>query len=48
MKKLTIIITQAEEGGYVAKVQEISGCFTQGETINEVLENLKDVIELMS
>ena len=40
------IIHEAEEGGYWAEVPILSGCYTQGETIEEVVENLKEVISL--
>lgn len=42
----TIIIEQDEDGVYVAKVPEIDGCYTQGKTLNEVLERIKEAIEL--
>jgi len=42
----TIIIEQDEDGVYVAKVPEIEGCYTQGQTLNEVLERIKEAIEL--
>ncbi|MBJ7901324.1 MAG: type II toxin-antitoxin system HicB family antitoxin [Cyanobacteria bacterium RI_101] len=40
------IIHEAEEGGYWAEVPIFSGCYTQGETIEEVMVNLKEVISL--
>jgi predicted RNase H-like HicB family nuclease len=44
--KIKAIIHPAEEGGYWAEVPIFQGCYTQGETIEEVLENLKEVISL--
>lgn len=38
--KLKVVFYQAEEGGYWAEVPAIPGCATQGETIDELLENL--------
>lgn len=35
-------IYPAEEGGFVAEVQELPGCMTQGETIEEVVEFIED------
>lgn len=35
-------IYPADEGGYVAEVQELPGCMTQGETIEEVVELIED------
>ena len=34
-----------EDGGYVGKVMELPGCITQGETIEETIEGLKDACE---
>lgn len=35
-----------EDGGFVAECLDIKGCATQGETKAEVLENIKEVIDL--
>jgi len=43
--KLKVIIHEAEEGGYWAEVPAISGCATQGETIEELMNNLSEAIE---
>ena len=44
--KLKIIIHGAEEGGgYWAEVPAIPGCATQGETLDELLENVREAIE---
>jgi predicted RNase H-like HicB family nuclease len=43
--KLKIIIHQAEEGGYWAEVPAIPGCATQGETIQELIQNIYDAVE---
>ena len=38
------IVHDAEEGGYWAEVPALPGCFTQGETREELLANLKEAI----
>jgi predicted RNase H-like HicB family nuclease len=38
-------IHPAEEGGYWAEVPAMPGCITEGDTMEEVLANLKDAIE---
>jgi len=43
--KLKVIIHEAEEGGYWAEVPAIPGCMTQGQTIQELIENLYDAVE---
>ncbi len=41
----TILIHQAEEGGFWSEVPALSGCYSQGETIDEALRNTKEAIE---
>jgi predicted RNase H-like HicB family nuclease len=43
--KLKVVIHPAEEGGFWAEVPAISGCATQGETIEELLSNLYEAVE---
>ena len=43
--KIRAIIHPAEEGGYWAEVPALPGCITEGDTIEEVTNNLKDAIE---
>ncbi|MEA5602586.1 MAG: type II toxin-antitoxin system HicB family antitoxin [Nostoc sp.] len=43
--KIRAIIHPAEEGGYWAEVPALPGCITEGDTIEEVMANLKDAIE---
>jgi predicted RNase H-like HicB family nuclease len=41
----TVLIHQAEEGGYWTEVPALPGCFSQGETVEEALVNIKEAIE---
>jgi predicted RNase H-like HicB family nuclease len=43
--KLKVIVHEAEEGGYWAEVPSIPGCATQGETFEELLQNLYEAVE---
>jgi len=43
--KIRAIIHPATEGGYWAEVPALTGCITEGDTIEEVMINLKDAIE---
>ncbi|MBL1201441.1 MAG: type II toxin-antitoxin system HicB family antitoxin [Nostoc sp. GBBB01] len=43
--KIRAIIHSAEEGGFWAEVPALPGCITEGETMEEVMANLKDAIE---
>ena len=42
----TVLIEQDEDGTYVATVPDIQGCHTQGKTISEVVDRIKEAIEL--
>jgi antitoxin HicB len=41
-----IVIYPCEEGGYVAEIPALKGCLAQGETIEEVISELKIVTDL--
>ncbi|MCY7332585.1 MAG: type II toxin-antitoxin system HicB family antitoxin [Pseudanabaena sp. CAN_BIN31] len=43
--KLKVVIHEAEEGGYWAEVPAIAGCATQGDTFEELLQNLYEAVE---
>jgi predicted RNase H-like HicB family nuclease len=40
------VIIEKDEDGYFASCSELQGCFTQGETYEEAMENIKDAISL--
>lgn len=40
------IIEQGEDGWYVASVPDIPGCYTQGKTIPQVLDRIREAIEV--
>lgn len=44
--KIKALIHQAEEGGFWAEVPALPGCSTQGDTVEELTENLKEAIAL--
>jgi len=41
-----VIIEQDEDGGYIGKVPELQGCLSQGDTLDELMVNIKEAIEL--
>ena len=43
--KFTAVI-EKDEDGWFARVPELDGCYTQGESYEEVVANLKDVVRL--
>ena len=48
MKKLhlPIIVEQDEDGYYIVSCPIFKGCHSYGKTINEAMENIKEVIEM--
>ncbi len=46
MKNYTVYIEQDEDGVFVGSVPSIPGCYTQGNTIDELLVSLKEVVTL--
>ncbi len=42
----TVLLHEDETGGYWAEVEELPGCITQGDTVEEVEANAKDAIEV--
>jgi len=44
--KFTIVIERDEDGLYIASVPLLQGCYTQGDSYKEALENIKDAIKL--
>ncbi len=40
------VVIEKDEDGYFAYCPELQGCYTQGDTYEEVLENIKDAIRL--
>ena len=41
-----VIIERDEDGYYVGEVPQLPACYSQGETIDELMKNMKEVIEL--
>ena len=45
-REYTVIIERSESGGYVGIVPGITGCHSQGESIDELMEHMEEVLEL--
>jgi predicted RNase H-like HicB family nuclease len=41
----TVIVHEAEEGGYWGEVLELPGCVSQGETMDEFRHNIREALE---
>jgi predicted RNase H-like HicB family nuclease len=46
VRNFTVLIEQDEDGVYVAKVPDIPGCYTQGKTIGQAMERVKEAIQV--
>ena len=44
--RFTVVIERDEDGVYIASCPALQGCYSQGDTYEEALENLKDAIRL--
>jgi predicted RNase H-like HicB family nuclease len=44
--KLKILVHKANEGGFWAEVPALPGCVSQGETMDELRDNIREAIEL--
>lgn len=45
--QLTAVFVQIPEGGYVAFVEELPGANTQGATLDEARENLREAVAMI-
>ena len=43
---LQVIIEQDEDGIFIAECPALQGCYAQGKTYEEAIENIKDVIAM--
>ncbi len=45
-RKYIVVIEKDEYGAYIGNVPTIHGCHSYGETMNELMENIKEAIEV--
>ena len=45
-KEFYVVIERDEDGYYIGEVPQLKACYSQGETIDELMANIKEVIEL--
>lgn len=45
-KEFYVVIERDEDGIYVGEVPQLRACYSQGETIDELMQNIREVIEL--
>ena len=45
-REFYVVIEKDEDGFYVGEVPQFRACYTQGRTLDELMENIKEVIKL--
>lgn len=44
--KVKVVLEPSDEGGYTVYVPSLPGCISEGDTLEEALENIREAIEL--
>ncbi|WP_019499068.1 type II toxin-antitoxin system HicB family antitoxin [Pseudanabaena sp. PCC 6802] len=45
-REFYVVIERDEDGIYVGEVPQLKACYSQGETIDELMQNIREVIEM--
>ena len=45
-REFYMIVERDEDGIFVGKVPQLKACYSQGKTLDELIENIKEVIEM--
>ena len=45
-REFYVVIEKDEDGFYVGEVPQLRACYTQGRSLDELMENIKEVIKL--
>lgn len=45
-KEFYVVIERDEDGMYIGEVPQLKACYSQGETIDELMQNIREVIEM--
>ena len=45
-REFYVVIEKDEDGYFIGEVPQLKGCYTQGKTLDELMTNIKEVIEL--
>ena len=43
-REFYVVVEKDEDGFYVGEVTQLTACYSQGETLEELIDNMKDVI----
>jgi predicted RNase H-like HicB family nuclease len=45
-REIYIVIEKDEDGFFIGEAPQLRGCYSQGSTIDELIKNMQEVIEL--
>ena len=45
-KEFYVLIEKDEDGTFIGEVPQLHGCYSQGKTLDELMNNIQEVIEL--
>ena len=45
-RSYTVVVERDEDGVYIAEVPSLRSCYTQGKSVEEVMERIKEVIRI--
>lgn len=45
-KEFYVVIERDEDGIYVGEVPQLKACYSQGKTVDELMKNIREVIEM--
>ena len=45
-REFYVVVEKDEDGFYVGEVPHLRACYSQGRTLDELMENIKEVIQL--
>jgi len=46
VKNITVLFEEEKDGGFSVSVPSLPGCFSQGDTFEEALKNIREAISL--
>ncbi len=44
--KLQVVLKPSDEGGYTVRVPSLPGCISEGDSVDEAMQNIREAIEL--
>jgi len=45
-REFYVVIERDEDGIYIGEVPQLKACYSQGKTIDELIQNIREVIEI--